>query len=188
MIELALVLGGILFLGTVIGLAWYYFTHPRRGKRRSPSALFSASPPPVGQESKRPRKSFRKKKRETLEPSQFETGPIHYAGTAVNEAHQRASRHMALAVKARNRQDHEAAEAHLDDAFAEISYMKHDHWYLVDLLNMKGCLLYDKGFYVQAREMWEHAEQVASEWPDKVNATLPTVEKNLAKVRGMLGF
>ncbi|MBX9695206.1 MAG: tetratricopeptide repeat protein, partial [Cyanobacteria bacterium] len=116
------------------------------------------------------------------------SGPIHYCATAVNEAYRRSSQHVALATQARQRQDHEAAAKHLDDAFKEVSYLKNDHWYLADLWNFKGCLLYDQGFHQEAREIWERALLIAEEWPEKTKFSLPTIQSNLALARGTLGF
>jgi hypothetical protein len=45
-----------------------------------------------------------------------------------------------------------------------------------------------EGFYVKARDLWERADCIASEWPDQCKDLIPVLAENLKLVKGTLGF
>lgn len=118
-----------------------------------------------------------------------EPNPLISTRAQARQAYDRAKKQIELSMAARKRHDYDTAETHAYSALDEVhGGMKRDHWYAADVLNMLGCLKYDRGFYLEARELWEQADEVALEWFEQCRHIAPTIESNLKLVRGMLGF
>ncbi|MBX9666910.1 MAG: tetratricopeptide repeat protein [Candidatus Obscuribacterales bacterium] len=110
--------------------------------------------------------------------------------TSLRQSLERAKTAMAACSAARKRQDKEEAEKQCELALTEVqNELRRDHWYTAEVLNMLACLRYDHGFYTEARDVWEEAEQICEEWPTKhTDEVLKTIRNNLKQVRGTLGF
>ncbi|MBX3073363.1 tetratricopeptide repeat protein [Candidatus Obscuribacterales bacterium] len=120
----------------------------------------------------------------TVEPE-----PVHCSRREVNVALERARRHNSACDKARRQHRWEEAQAHVDRAMAEVeSHLRRDHWFCAEVLNQLACLTYERGNFVEAREIWWQAEQVCEEWPNYCKNIAVTVQENLDRVRGELGF
>lgn len=118
-----------------------------------------------------------------------EPNPLISTRAQARQAYDRAKKQIELSIAARRGHDYDTAETHAQSALDEVhGGMKRDHWYAADVLNMLGCLKYDRGFYLEARELWEQADEVALEWFEQCRHIAPTIESNLKLVRGMLGF
>lgn len=120
-----------------------------------------------------------------VKPSQ----PLGLSSVAIDQAQKRAAQHIAACTAARNLKNIAEARRHLAYAVKEVQdKLRIDHWYSAEVLNMAGCLEYDEGFYLRARDLWERADCIASEWPDQCKDLIPVLEKNLKLVKGTLGF
>lgn len=110
--------------------------------------------------------------------------------TEIRQSLERARAAMAACSAARKRHAKDEAEEQCQLALAEVhKVLRRDHWYCAEVLNMLGCLRYDHGFYTEARDLWEEAEQICEEWQTKqTEEVLKTVRNNLKQVRGTLGF
>jgi hypothetical protein len=188
LIALALVIGG--------GVG-YALWRRRRAESRSlgprrdtqpPQKFITPPPPPVRRQSPGLKTEV---VGQNASPDDFPMPrPVHGASAIdLSHAENRAIRHLEACSNARNRKNLVEAKQHAEKAAAEVRrYLKVDHWFQAELLNMLGCIKYDEGFYLEARNLWECAENVASEWPDKCSRLIPTIESNLKLVRGTLGF
>ena len=120
----------------------------------------------------------------TVEPE-----PIHSTRYLVSAALERARRHNSACNEARSQHRWEEAQAHVDKAMAEVEGgLRRDHWFVAEVLNQLGCLAYERGNYTEAREIWCQAEMVCEEWPNFCANILPTIQKNLERVKSELGF
>jgi hypothetical protein len=115
--------------------------------------------------------------------------PVHCSRRDVNAALERARRHNSACDAARRQHRWEEAQVHVDKAMAEVeSNLRRDHWFSAEVLNQLACLTYERGNFVEAREIWCQAEQVCEEWPNFCKHIATTVQENLARVRRELGF
>lgn len=120
----------------------------------------------------------------TVEPD-----PIHATRYQVGAALERARRHNSACNEARKQHRWDEAQGHLDKAMAEVeSVLRRDHWFTAEVLNQLGCLTYERGNYVEARSIWCQAELICEEWPNFCKNILPTIQKNLERVKSELGF
>jgi tetratricopeptide (TPR) repeat protein len=118
-----------------------------------------------------------------------EPDPLFNSRSLVRDAQSRARAIHDKIEVARKQRNWELADQLIQDALHELAVgMRLDHWYAADLCNQHGCVVYEQGRYVEAREIWEKAEMICHEWPDKCRHLLPTVESNIKLVTGMLGF
>ncbi len=118
-----------------------------------------------------------------------EPDPIFGSRTTVRQSLERAKAAMAACSAARKRHAKDEAEEQCQLALTEVhSGLRRDHWYAAEVLNMLACLRYDHGFYTEARDIWQEAEQICEEWPKQTEEVLKTVRNNLKQVRGTLGF
>lgn len=112
--------------------------------------------------------------------SVVEPRPIFGDRSTVRQSQMRAMRHMDRCVDASNRLEHAEAEAFCRAALREINgAMKRDHWYAPYVLSYLAYLRYEQGFSVEARELWEQAEQGALEWFEQCQYLLPGIRSNL---------
>jgi hypothetical protein len=120
----------------------------------------------------------------TIEPE-----PLHATRKQVNSALERARKHIACCQTARRNHQWEEAQRHVDNAMAEVELgLRRDHWFLAEVLNQLACLTFERGEFVEAREIWWAAEEVCEEWPDRCKLIATTIRENLDRVRGELGF
>lgn len=67
-------------------------------------------------------------------------------------------------------------------------HLRPDHWLVARVLNTRGCIFYERGDSVEARNIWQRAEEILGEWPDRAPETLQAVRSNLRRCRRRLGF
>lgn len=63
-----------------------------------------------------------------------------------------------------------------------------DHWYTAIILNARGTALMGLGGNGAARADFERALAIMQEWPDRVKEHQESMQKNLARVKGEMGF
>lgn len=115
--------------------------------------------------------------------------PLFGTRNSVRDAQSRARALHDKCSAARKQKNWQLCQELIDDAFQELnSGMRRDHWFAAYLHNQHGCIRYEQGFYVEAREIWERAEMVCHEWPVQCGDVLKTIEGNLKLVTDMLGF
>jgi hypothetical protein len=181
----ALIGGGVLY-ALYLGRKRRSASHDRSRRDAATQRQLPAPPAAVHSTGKRDQEQSRR-----TEPNVdlYQPRPLGISNVAIEEAQLRAAQHMYRCTNARNRRDYPQARQALALAITEVqSKLRIDHWYTADVLNMAGCIEYDEGFYVKAREYWEVANNVACEWPDRCADIRPTIEKNLQLVKGTLGF
>lgn len=115
--------------------------------------------------------------------------PLHGTRTTVRDAQSRARALHEKCSAARKQKNWQLCEELIEAAFQELNKgMRRDHWYAAHLHNQHGCIRYEQGFYIEAREIWERAEMVCHEWPVQCGDVQKTIEGNLKLVTDMLGF
>ncbi len=114
-----------------------------------------------------------------------EPKPIFGTRVSVRQSCLRAARHMESCAQATySRHDFVEAEAFARAALEEVEQnMKRDHWYAPFVLNWLAYLRYEQGFSIEARDLWEQAEQVALEWFEQCQQLLPDIRQNLRMFR-----
>ena len=148
----------------------------RREDRRNPFPLFLAR---TSNENADPDWSSRRRKLELSFPTT----------SKLESAYAKAKAHIDKCSAARLRHDLTAAERHLEDARNDGGReLGPNHWFASFILHEEACILYARGHYLEAREIWERAYALASDWPDRASAAVKLYEKCINDVTDMLGF
>lgn len=63
-----------------------------------------------------------------------------------------------------------------------------DHWLVAHALITLGCMYFDRGMSQQARDIWDDAEVLLSEWQERAPELITAVEENLQMCRQSMGF
>ncbi len=107
--------------------------------------------------------------------------PLPNFGTkmTVRQAYYRAIRLVDESQAAWSRNHYRTAETFARSALREISHIKDDHWYVPVILNLVAVLRYEQGYTVEARELWDRAEQIALEWPEQCEEVLRCIQSNM---------
>jgi len=110
-----------------------------------------------------------------------EPAPVVGTRADVRQAQVRAARHIERCSQAfYQRHDLAEAETFARAALREVNlHMRRDHWYAPRVLNWLAYLRYEQGFTVEARDLWENAEQIALEWHEQCQDILPDIQRNI---------
>ena len=185
---IAIAVGGTLAVLVTIGALQWRNRRARERAKRHREKMRSVFPEFIPPPPAPPRQSDFEDNPFDFDALSPEPVPLTVSSMAVERAQQRARARMDSSIRYRNQGNEEQALEQAEAALAELSVLKRDHWYAAEILNLIGCLQYDRGFYLEAREIWEQAQSICLEWPERVDNVLKTVESNLKLVSGMLGF